>query len=729
MNAHRLHREISIGNRLFSFGRLLAPISVLALAAGLAEAQNLAYTSPSDGSDGALSILASFASGVEGTAIAYDPVRKELVAFGGTQGNVDNTPGSSVVGLNTTWIDDGTGWKAVAPTTSPSPRFGHAMVWDPNSNGGAGAILLYGGRTNGSEITPETWIWKGDDVNPTWQKLNVGTQPLGLRLFGMVYDAARDEVVLFGGASGSSVKQDTWTWSGTAWTPKTPANKPPILWGHQMAYDATRNLVVLFGGKTGGGALQDKTYTWNGSNWTTVVSTTKPGVRTGHFMEYDSGSGRVILYGGTSNGQTGKYSDTWSWDGVDWAQLDLPVEPPPRYFGDATYDSDAGKIVIFGGEIEEKNSSNQYLTVADVWTFAGAKWDPVSASRYVIDISDKPDGIWNYTTIDIAAGVVVTFNRNAANTPVIWLANGAVTIDGTVRLNGQDAVKNTRTPGEGGPGGYRGGWGALRQDTDPFSYSGEAGLGPAGGRQGENRGDWATAGQYGNAYGTPYVDPLIGGSGGGGGSGTETGHGGGGGGGGGAILIASSRDITVNGSITAKGGDKSQLNGDGGYGSGGAIVLVADRVLGTGTLNARAFVETNILRRGVIRVEGYERPLAANASPQAIGTVPYAGRSFENIPTLSVTSIAGQPIPALPLGLAEAPDLTFFDAAPVDIVVTGQNIPDGTEIKLRLTGGPTIVKLPLDGESPVTLSGGSATFNTIIPQGLGAVQATAEFSQ
>lgn len=729
MNASRLHGKSISGGGVPTFGRLLATVSVLAAGtAGTYGQADLGYDSASDGTDGALSITAPFATGVEGVAIAYDPVRKELVAFGGSQGNVDNTPNTSVVGTNFTWIDDGSGWKQIFPATSPRARFGHRMIWDPNSNAGAGAILLFGGRSSGAEIPAETWIWKGDDENPTWQKLFPGVQPRALRLFDMVYDAARDEVVLFGGASGSSVYQETWTWSGAAWTQETPVNKPPILWGHQMAYDAARSLVVLFGGKKGGGSLENTTYTWNGSNWTTVVPANSPGHRTGHFMEYDSDSSRVIVYGGSWNNQTTKYDDTWSWDGVDWSQLDLTRRPPARYFGDVAYNTDTDKIVIFGGEIAEKNSGNQYIAVADVWTFDGAIWEPVSASRYSIDMTEKPDGIWNYTTIDVAAGVVVSFNKNAANTPVIWLATGAVTIDGTVRVDGQNAVFNSRTPGQGGPGGYRGGWGGMRQDTDPFSYSGEAGLGPGGGRQGVNRLDWGNAGQYGNAYGTPYVDPLIGGSGGGGGSSTETGNGGGGGGGGGAILISSSRDITVNGAITAKGGDKSLLNGDGGYGSGGAIVLVADRVLGTGVLNARAFIENNIVRRGVIRVEGFERPLAANASPQAIGTVPYESRSIENLPTLSVTSIAGQAVPALPLGQAQAPDVTFFSASPVNVVVTAQNIPDDTPIKLRLTGGTEIVELPGDGEDPVTLSSGTATFNTAIPQGLGAVQATAEFT-
>jgi hypothetical protein len=687
---------------------------------------DLAYTSPSDGSDGALAIEAPFGPGVQGGGIAYDPVRKEQVAFGGASRAIDFTPGSNVVGTNRTWVNDGSGWKEIFPTTSPSPRFGHGMVWDPNANGGAGAILLFGGRSSGAEITPETWIFIGDDDNPTWQKLNLATQPLGLRLFAMAYDGTRDEVVLYGGASGTSVKGDTWVWSGSAWTAKNPVNKPFPGWGFEMAYDAARGKMVLFGGRNNNGAqLVNETYTWDGTNWTQLAPANRPPARTGHFMAYDTEADRVVVYGGTSNNQNGKLSDTWTWDGTTWTQLALNLEPPPRYFGDATFDTDRKEMVIYGGELAETDSSNNFITAADVWTFDGAAWSPVSASSFVIDMAEKPDGIWNYTTIDIAAGVVVSFAKNPANTPVIWLASGAVNIQGTVRVNGKDAVHNTRFPGEGGPGGYRGGTGAVNQSISG-SYAGEAGLGPGGGLQGIERNSFAFAGQYATTYGSPYVDPLIGGSGGGGGAGNENGDGGGGGGGAGAILIASSRDITVNGSVTAIGGNRSTLNGDGGFGSGGAIVLVADRLLGSGTLDANAFVPTDA-RRGVIRLEGYERPLADGASPQPIGTVPYTSRSFANLPALSVTSIAGQAVPSVPEGSAEAPDVTFFDAGPVDVVVTAQNIPDGTPVRLRLTGGTEIVELPLDGQSDVTLSSGSATFSTTIPQGLGAVQAMADF--
>lgn len=71
------------------------------------------------------------------------------------------------------------------------------------------------------------------------------------------------------------------------------------------------------------------------------------------------------------------------------------------------------------------------------------------------------DGILNYTTITVAAGVTVQFTANTLNTPVTMLATGDVTINGTIALNGQAGAGGSSTGaavlagGNGGPGGYR----------------------------------------------------------------------------------------------------------------------------------------------------------------------------------------------------------------------------------------------------------------------------------
>ena len=39
-----------------------------------------------------------------------------------------------------------------------------------------------------------------------------------------------------------------------------------------------------------------------------------------------------------------------------------------------------------------------------------------------------PNGTFNYTTVNVAAGVTLRFNRNALNTPVYLLATGDITM-------------------------------------------------------------------------------------------------------------------------------------------------------------------------------------------------------------------------------------------------------------------------------------------------------------
>jgi hypothetical protein len=65
------------------------------------------------------------------------------------------------------------------------------------------------------------------------------------------------------------------------------------------------------------------------------------------------------------------------------------------------------------------------------------------------------DGIFRFTTINIAVGTTLTFTPNAMNTPVYLLATGDVTIDGTIDVSGSSGT--TVSGGRGGPGGFDGG--------------------------------------------------------------------------------------------------------------------------------------------------------------------------------------------------------------------------------------------------------------------------------
>src|SRR5262249_8540292 len=91
-----------------------------------------------------------------------------------------------------------------------------------------------------------------------------------------------------------------------------------------------------------------------------------------------------------------------------------------------------------------------------------------------------PDGVFHYTTITISGGVL-SFNRNAANTPVYLLARGDVMINGWISVSGSSAMHSAQFYGVGGPGGFDGGM-AGTGGTAPTA--GGDGKGPGGGSHG-----------------------------------------------------------------------------------------------------------------------------------------------------------------------------------------------------------------------------------------------------
>ena len=61
----------------------------------------------------------------------------------------------------------------------------------------------------------------------------------------MAYDAARRQVVLFGGRDYTNNSlRDTWTWDGSTWTKKAPGSIPDMETGN-MAYDVLDQQAVM----------------------------------------------------------------------------------------------------------------------------------------------------------------------------------------------------------------------------------------------------------------------------------------------------------------------------------------------------------------------------------------------------------------------------------------------------------------------------------------------------
>jgi uncharacterized repeat protein (TIGR01451 family) len=245
--------------------------------------------------------------------MAYDEARQRAVYYGGGVSDGANTNG--------TWTWDGTNWATTTPTVRPPARYGTAMAYDSIHT----VSVLFGGnlRTNTASLinTNDTWVWNGTD----WALKIPANRPSVRTGFGLAFDTARGETVLFSGLNnrnGGGDYNDTWVWNGTNWIQKSPTFSPPALNMSGMTYDSVRQEVVFFGGlPTSGG--NNNTYAWNGTNWSQKSPSIRPSQRYGHGMAFDPVRGMSVLFGGSASGTY--LADTWLWDGTNWYSSDLAV--------------------------------------------------------------------------------------------------------------------------------------------------------------------------------------------------------------------------------------------------------------------------------------------------------------------------------------------------------------------------------------------------------------------
>jgi hypothetical protein len=375
---------------------------------------------------------------------------------------------------------------------------------------------------------------------------------------------------------------------------------------------------------------------------------------------------------------------------------------------------------------------------------------PLNAPTGTTTLTPPPNGVFNFTTVNVPAAATVKFTRNAANTPVTILASGNVTIAGILDVRGTGgafaALGTTvinSNGGAGGPGGFDGGAGA----TGFVSSTGGSGLGPGGGA-GSNQsgggggagsvvagtaGKGAGSGAGGPAYGTASLLPLVGGSGGGGGGAPASHTGAGGGGGGGALLIASSGSITFTGQILAQGGTGGSLAGlvtsPGGGGSGGSVRLVATSITGTngvinvgggngGTLGSA--LEGGFGSAGRVRVEAFTNTLTVGLGTSTTGVLSSGAPTsivLPNAPSLRISAVGGVATPTAPAGTFTAADVVLPPTVtnPVTVDLAATNIPVGTTVTVTVKGlydaANSTVSSPLAG----TLTSSTATASVTLP--------------
>ncbi|MGB7208760.1 MAG: hypothetical protein WBD27_08900 [Pyrinomonadaceae bacterium] len=322
----------------------------------------------------------------------------------------------------------------------------------------------------------------------------------------------------------------------------------------------------------------------------------------------------------------------------------------------------------------------------------------------VCHVQIPESGVLNYTTINIPGTPThrtLRFIRNSRNTPVILLAQGNVTIGGTV-----DVSADHYSGGLGyvpGPGGFYGGTGGL------------PGFGPGGGTQSSPHGKW---------IGPLSLVPIVGGSGGYGATGCNSG-----GGGGGAIVIASSTSITVTGLLIAYG--SSGCGSAGGFGSGGAIRLVANNLTVLGSLSAQNVFSNNVLLYGVVRLEATSLTFTGSSSPAATLS-PINPNIVSGAQTqLTIQSVGGFLVPSYAGSRFDTIDLLLPNQIPdpVNVVVSANNIPTGTQVQVGfVSGSPGGTSTSCNLSGSLANSSCTATVSNLNRTGVTYLLATAAFA-
>jgi hypothetical protein len=254
-----------------------------------------------------------------------------------------------------------------------------------------------------------------------------------------VYDAPTNSLIVFGGASASTVVNDVMALSnangiGTSnWTtviPNGDSGSPPARTYHTAVYDAANSRMIVFGGCTFTGefctAYQNDVWVLTNANgvsgtptWVQLApSGTLPSPRWGHAAAYDPVTNQMIVYGGDNQDVT--FSDTWVLSNANgsggtpaWSQLSPSGGPPTGQDSPSVvYDPTSNILIEFGG-----NKQGFAGDTNSVWTLSHANglggtptWKKIMANG-VAGLPPKRDG--HLAAYDTANNRMIIFGGNA----------------------------------------------------------------------------------------------------------------------------------------------------------------------------------------------------------------------------------------------------------------------------------------------------------------------------
>ena len=273
-----------------------------------------------------------------------------------------------LIGCGSSPATNGDGGMCAPLTLRPQARQRVEGVLDPSAQ----KILVYGGdEAPISTALPaprqlSDELWSYDVACGTWTEVGAQQPPGAQGEYAATFDSKRNRMILVAGQKGTAanppVVDELWAYDTAAmtWTqlhPTAPGGPPGARVGHRVIYDAAHDRLVMFGG--------ERTINFSGSDmfgdtWTLDFTGSADGVwqklaGTGPSKRRDAAlatdGSRVVLFGGASDFATYQ-NDVWVLDlgqGA-WTQATTSGDvPSARFASKLTFDAAGGRFVMFGG--------------------------------------------------------------------------------------------------------------------------------------------------------------------------------------------------------------------------------------------------------------------------------------------------------------------------------------------------------------------------------------------
>jgi hypothetical protein len=193
-----------------------------------------------------------------------------------------------------------------------------------------------------------------------------------------------------------------------------------------LAFDPEEHAVILFGGLVIGetqlSTLSD-TWSWDGSRWTELNPPASPPGLSGALLGYDPATKRLVLTGGDTANAEGKLAGmdgTWTWDGSAWSSQaggGLPASDVPS---DLATDDATGQLILV--------TTRAGCTGVETWRWGGRAWDlldpatsPTPAVEDALAFDPRSDSLELFPSAGGCGGV----DQAVSASPPVWSWDGS----------------------------------------------------------------------------------------------------------------------------------------------------------------------------------------------------------------------------------------------------------------------------------------------------------------